>query len=253
MNKNKLKAVLVDDEEESLHLLEKLISLYDNVEVISSISDSDQAVDFLMLEKPDIVFLDVKMPGSDGFDVIDKLYKKKSAIPYIVFTTAFDEFALKAFEYAAFDYLLKPIDPDRLSITIERCNNALAGGSSVQKTKKLLNVNHKLIYRNNSGILIIDPSDIAYVEADGNYCVFRFKNGKTETVTTQLGKVEECLPSDKFFRTSRAFIINLSLLKKIVYKKRECILQCNDMEFRCEISQANIKDLPGILNKKKLN
>lgn len=249
MEKRQLDAVLIDDEVNSLNLLEKLLSLHENIRVTGTESDPDKAVGLIISAKPDIVFLDVKMPGSDGFDVLDKVYKTGLQIPYIVFTTAFDEFALRAFEYAAFDYLLKPVDPERLSRTIERCYNARSNGYA-QKTRELLGLQGKLIYKNSTGVLIIDPSDIACVEADGNYCIIKFRNGKTEVVTSQLGKIEEQLPSDKFYRISRAFIINVTLLKRIVSKKRECLLQSDETEFRCEISQGNIKELLALLNKK---
>lgn len=248
MDKKRLNAVLVDDEAEALLLLEKLISVHENVQVTRSVSDPEQAVSLIISKKPDIVFLDVSMPEIDGFGVLDKLHKSATTIPYIVFTTAFDEFALKAFEYAAFDYLLKPIDPDRLAMTIERCVSSIKSVPA-QRTEELLCLHNKLIYKNGSGTLIIDPSDIAYIEADGNYCIFKFKNGKTETVTSQLGKVENQLPADGFFRISRKYIINLALLKKIINKKHECVLQHNDIEFRCEIAKSNIDDLLIALNK----
>jgi two-component system, LytTR family, response regulator len=237
-----LKAVIVEDEKKSLDLLRDLIDSSNNVKVTGSTSNPEEAVDLIVELKPDMVFLDIKMPGKSGFEILDELNGKLSHNPYIVFTTAYDEYAVRAFEYAAFDYLLKPIDPGRLASTILRCTE-MKKQDSEQKHELLRDVLKKLIYRNISGIVIIDPSEIVYVEAAGNYSSFKLSNGKKETVTMSLGKVEEHLSPDSFFRTGRTYIINVRYLKKINSKKRECILQSNGLDFKCDISYDKIKIL----------
>jgi two-component system LytT family response regulator len=182
------------------------------------------------------------MPGINGFEILDGLSELKSVAPVVVFTTAFDEFAVRAFEYAAFDYLLKPIDPERLAKTLERCIAIKQSGTD-QKPHLLKEVLNKLIYRNVSGIIIIDPSEVVFVEAAGNYSSFRLSDGRNETVTVSLGKVEEQLDPLYFFRTGRTFVINLRFLKKINSKKRECILHSNGKDFKCDISHDKIKIL----------
>jgi two-component system LytT family response regulator len=242
MNNLILKAVIVEDEQKSLDLLSDLIDSNGNARVTGSTSNPEEAIDLILSIKPDMVFLDIKMPGKSGFEILDDLYRSKLINPFIVFTTAYDEFAVRAFEYAAFDYLLKPIDPDRLATTILRCT-AMKQSGPVQKPELLKEVLRKLIYRNISGIVIIDPYEVVYVEAAGNYSSFMLANGKNETVTMSLGKVEEQLSHDTFFRTGRTFIINLKYLKKINSKKRECILHSNSIDFRCDISHDKIKIL----------
>lgn len=245
MEKSVLTVVIVEDESESLQLLESLIISMGGIKVTGSTSNPDEAAGLIVSLNPDLVFLDVKMPGKNGFEVLDELINLKSVNPFIVFTTAHDEFAVRAFEYAAFDYLLKPIDPERLSATIARYreNKKDAG----QNAGLLLDIHKKLIYRSSSGIIIIDPADIVYIEADGNYSLFKLCNGRTETITLLLGKVAGQLPSDKFFRISRTYIINLQFLQKINSHKRQCILYCNGTEFRCVISHDNIKILMNVL------
>src|SRR5664279_5045193 len=120
MEKSVLTVVIVEDESESLQLLESLIISMGGIKVTGSTSNPDEAAGLIVSLNPDLVFLDVKMPGKNGFEVLDELLNFKSVNPFIVFTTAHDEFAVRAFEYAAFDYLLKPIDPERLSATISR-------------------------------------------------------------------------------------------------------------------------------------
>jgi len=218
MGNTKLKAVIIEDEQKSLDLLRDLIDSNGSARVSGFTTNPDEAVELISKLKPDIVFLDIRMPGKSGFEIVDELSEVKSLAPVIVFTTAFDEFAVRAFEYAAFDYLLKPIDPERLAVTIKRCITLQHTGS-VQKPELLKDVLNKLIYRNVSGILIIDPTELVYVEAAGNYSSFQLSDGRKETVTMSLGKVEEQLDPAFFFRTGRTFIINLRFLKKRGYQK----------------------------------
>ena len=237
-----LRTVIIEDEEESLLLLHNLILRDGRAEVAGSASDPSQAIDLIISLEPEIVFLDIKMPGKSGFDILDDLRKIRSVQPYVVFTTAFNEFAIKAFEYAAFDYLLKPIEPKRLAETISRGIEARHSGFR-QKSDILLSTFRKLMFRNQSGILFIDQDEIIYVEASGNYSIFHLGNNKTETITMILGKVEDQLPEQNFFRISRSFIINLSFIKRLNTKQMNCTLAKNGVEFKCEISRERIHDL----------
>jgi|WetSurMetagenome_2_1015567.scaffolds.fasta_scaffold05155_5 two-component system, LytTR family, response regulator len=242
MSETILRAVIVEDEEESLQLLENLLVSSGLAEVADSTTNPDDAIDRIVIHRPDMVFIDIKMPGKNGFEVLDDLNRIRSVNPYIVFTTAYDEFALKAFDYAAFDYLLKPVEPGRLAETLRRCLGNMAAGRS-QNKELLLSSYKKLIYRNISGIVVIDPAEIIYVKAEGNYSIFRLSTGRSETVTQLIGKVEEQLDDERFFRTGRTCIINLDHLKRVNSLKHQCILIHNGSEFECEIARNRIKAL----------
>lgn len=239
---NQLKAIIIEDEQESLQLLQNLIIANGKVELIGSSSDPFKAIDLIVSLKPDMLFLDIKMPGKTGFGILDDLKHLKSLNPYIIFTTAYDEFALKAFEYAAFDYLLKPVEPDRLNDSILRCIDSRASGN-IQKTEILLESYKRLMFRNISGVVFIDPADVIYIEAEGNYSVFHLGGNKTETVTTILGKIEEMITQKQFFRISRSFIINTDFLKKIDSKHLQCLLSKDGTEIKCEIARNRISML----------
>jgi two-component system, LytTR family, response regulator len=241
-----MRSIIVEDEEESLQLLRELVNKNGNAEVIGSTNDPEEAINLILTSDPDIVFLDIKMPGKSGFEILDDLRKIKSRHPYIVFTTAYNEFAIKAFEYAAFDYLLKPIETQRLSDTIIRAIEARQTGIS-QKTEILLSTFRKLIFRNQFGIIFIDQSEIVYIEAEGNYSVFHLTSNKTETVTMILGKVEEQLPEYDFYRINRSFIINVSYIKRLNTKQLNCTLAKNGIEFKCDISRDRIHDLVELI------
>ena len=235
-------AVIIEDEPESLNLLVKLIGDSGLLKVAGMTTDPSAAEDLICSMKPDLVFLDIRMPGKDGFQIIDDLRRRNEKLPYFVFTTAFDEFAIKAFEYAAFDYLLKPIDPDRLAGTIRRFMERSVSGEK-QNNELLFDSFKKLIFKNASGIVVIDPAEVIHVKADGNYSIFVLTDEKIETVTSLLHKVESQLPPEKFFRVSRSAIINLDYLKRINTRQQYCLLRKDRAEYRIDISHDRIKEL----------
>lgn len=241
-NGKAIEALIVEDEPESLSLLENLLSKTGLVKVTGSTIEPLDAVRLIIALNPDIVFLDIKMPGMTGFEVLDDLNRLKSVHPHIVFTTAYDDYAIKAFEYAAFDYLLKPIEPLRLRETLMRCLDYRETGR-VQDASLLLNSYSKLFFRNISGIVLIEPEEIIYIEADGNYSRFFLTDGKSQVITSLLHKVEEQLRSRKFIRVSRSVIINASYLKRINTKQSECVLSCNKVEYRVRVSQERLRFL----------
>jgi two-component system LytT family response regulator len=238
--------VIIEDEPESLNLLQSLLNESGLVKITGTLTDPFRAADLINSLKPDMLFLDIKMPGKSGFEVLDDLHKKGVDSPFVVFTTAYDEYAIKAFDYAAFDYLLKPVEPGRLRDTIIRFIERGKTFES-QKIPLLIESYKKLLFRNISGFIIIDPAEIVCIIADGNYSVFHLEGDKCEIVTSLLHKIEEQLPGRKFFRTSRSAIINTGYLKKINTKQLQCILNKNGSEFRVEISRDRINDLIEIM------
>ena len=234
-----LKSVIIEDEEESLHLLGNLIASTGLAIVEGSTTDPGKALSLIISLEPDIVFLDIKMPVKSGFEILDDLSKIKSKRPFIVFTTAYDEYSLKAFDYAAFDYLLKPVEPARLTETLLRCIESRKEGLK-QQYERLLGTIRKIVIRNISGISVLDPKEILYIEAEGNYSVFHLINNRIETATMLLGKVEEQLPVELFFRISRSYIINLDYIKKINTKKLQCTLSSDGTEYKCSISRNKL-------------
>lgn len=237
-----LKAMIIEDEVESVQLLTTLVQSTGLAVVDAYTSNPDEATSLISECKPDIVFLDIKMPGKSGFDILDDLRKSNSFYPYIVFTTAYDDFAVKAFEYTAFDYLLKPVDSARLSECLKRCQRNIEK-NMVQPHDELIKTYKKLLFKNSSGIIFIDPEEILFIEAEGNYSVFNLVSGRKETITILIGKVEDHLPADRFFRVNRSFIINLRFLKKVNTRPLQCILSSDGVDYKCDISRDKISEL----------
>jgi len=236
-----IKTVVVEDEQEALDLLSGLVEATGMATVIAATTDPYEAVDLVTLHNPDILFLDIHMPGMSGFDILNELRRIENVDPHVVFTTAHDEYAITAFDYAAFDYLLKPIDPARLRDTLQRFAK---DGKNVSSgpADNLLENERILVFRGITGVTFIDTEEVVYVTADGNYSNFHFASGRVETVTALIGTLEAHL-GKQFFRTGRSCIINTSCLVRIETKQLQCVLIKNGKEYRCEITRDRIRQL----------
>lgn len=233
--------MVVEDEQEALELLSGLLEATGMATVVAATTDPSEAVGLISMHDPDMLFLDIRMPGMSGFDILSEMKALKSTKPHVVFTTAHDEYAIKAFDYAAFDYLLKPIDPERLHETLERFLKH--GRKGMDERSEALFENEKiLVFRGVSGVTFIDTDDVVFITADGNYSTFQFITGRTETVTALLGAIEGHL-GKQFFRTGRSCIINISYLARIDTRQQQCLFIKGEKEFRCEISREKIKVL----------
>jgi two-component system, LytTR family, response regulator len=249
MREKPIRSVIIEDEKEALLFMSALIEATGMAEVCGSTSNPDDAVDLIISCDPEIVFLDIMMPGKSGFDVLNELKRLPGKKPYIVFTTASNEHAIKAFEYAAFDYLVKPVDLKRLRETLLRFQKT-SSNDFERKANTLSENDSVLIFKSINGAVFIDPSEIVSVTADGNYSTFLFISGRTETVTTLLGNIENQIAGNHFFRTSRSCVINTSFLTKIDSKQCQCILTKNGREFKCEIARDKIKALLEFMKNK---
>ena len=242
MDQSKIRAIIVEDEPEALDLLTGLLEGTGLAEVAASTTDPSEAIDLIVMHEPDMLFLDIRMPGMSGFDILNELNGLGTVSPHVVFTTAHDEYAIKAFDYAAFDYLLKPIDPDRLKSTLVRYNTGNGRKAEPDRNHSLLNSERILIFRGVTGVTFIDTDDVVYITADGNYSSFHFISGRVETVTALIGNVETNL-GRQFFRTGRSCIVNTTYLARIDMKQMACVFIRGDKEFRCEISRDKVKTL----------
>lgn len=231
--------MIVEDEQEALDLLVSLVESTGIATVTASTTDPFAAADLITKHDPDILFLDIRMPGMSGFDILNELRQRKKVNPHVVFTTAHDEYAIRAFDYAAFDYLLKPIDPERLLETLQRYNEN-EKRDLTEKSAALLDNDRILVFKGIHGVVFIDPADVLFITADGNYSTFNYISGRKETVTALLGAVEQHL-GKQFFRTGRSCIINTAFLSRIDTRQQQCIFIKGDREFRCEISRDKVK------------
>ncbi len=241
MTHTPIKTVIVEDEPEALDLLAGLIEATGLATVVSATTNPFEAIELLTEFEPDILFLDIQMPGMSGFDILNDVRKLPESDLHVVFTTAHDEFAIKAFDYAAFDYLLKPIDPDRLVETLQR-HNSNTRRKETEKQPSVSNSERILIFKGITGVTFIDTDDVVYISVDGNYSNFHFTSGRVETVTALIGNIETHL-GKQFFRTGRSTIINTTYLARIDMKQMTCVFIRDNKEYRCDISKEKVKSL----------
>ncbi|APQ17511.1 LytR/AlgR family response regulator transcription factor [Maribacter hydrothermalis] len=226
-----LRAVIVDDEIKAIQSLTwELTNFSDEINVIASFTNPNDALDYLEKNSPDCLFLDIEMPTMDGFQFIGKLINKN--FPVII-TTAYNQYALKAIKNEALDYLLKPIDTDDLEDTILKIKKFNNKNFSVEKLEKaLLNFNsraiHKRITLNTDGkLLFLESEEILYAESDGNYSTIYLTDGQKIVLTKKLKEVNELLPSDSFFRIHNSYIINLYKIKEFLKTDGYVVLKSN--------------------------
>ncbi|RQO70126.1 DNA-binding response regulator [Pedobacter sp. KBW06] len=217
-----LNTIIVDDEEfarSSLYFL-----LQENCEGIhiSGIAKSvAEARQLLVNNKIDLIFLDIAMPGENGFDLIPQAQISKS---HVIFTTAYDQYALRAIKANALDYLLKPIDIDELKLAVEKAGKYIALNKKEHNRNENLqnlavhlserNEIRKISLPNGQGYSLINIDDIIHIEADSNYSIFHLANKETITVSKVLKEYEEILPEQQFVRIHKSSIVNLNYLKE---------------------------------------
>jgi len=210
---NTIKAVIVDDEPDSVETLKLMLGAYPQVTVVGSFTRSDIALKEIKTLAPDLLFTDIEMPVLNGFELLEQL---KPINFQIVFVTAYNQFALKAFRFNALDYLVKPIIENELSLVIDKAQKKeLVNDEQLQNLKKQLKEGHitKIAIPDQTGITFIDIKDIVFVEASGNYSSLVFKDKKKILVTRNLKDIQDVLEVQHFLRIHRQFIINLNLVK----------------------------------------
>ncbi|MEW5974736.1 MAG: response regulator [Acidobacteriota bacterium] len=217
----KIRALIVDDEKFSRVSLRKALKPYGTVEVIDEAADGVEAIEKIEAQKPDLVFLDIQMPGLNGFEVLRSVTTKPK--PYVIFVTAFDQYAVKAFEVNAIDYLLKPIDEGRLKVAIEkvmeRDKNIQEDFDKLRKLLLTLEITPQPLphvpLRRGKKIVLMNPADILYLKSEQGVTIVMTQSGEYWSSYT-LTEIENILDDKMFFRTHRSSIINLNKIKEIV-------------------------------------
>ncbi|MEJ2882026.1 LytR/AlgR family response regulator transcription factor [Pedobacter sp. GR22-6] len=217
-----LNAIIVDDEEfarSSLYFL--LQENCENIQISGIAKSVAEARNLLLANKIDLIFLDIAMPGENGFELIPQIQESKA---HVIFTTAYDQYALKAIKANALDYLLKPIDIDELKAAVDKAFRHIElSKTSTSKNENLQNLSANLSDRseirkislpNGQGYSLVSIDDIIHIEADSNYSVFYLNNRDKITVSKVLKEYEEILPANQFVRIHKSSIVNLNYLKE---------------------------------------
>lgn len=216
-----MKAIIIDDEQKSRNLLKELLHRYcPEVQVLDLAANAQEGIEMIQKNTPDVVLLDIQMPDLNGFQLLDSINEINFDI---IFVTAYNEFAVKAYKYTAFDYLLKPVIPEDLQKSIARLkqkheknklNDQLSLLLKIWKTPKELP--NKLIINALDGITLLNISEIICLEADGPYTtIYTINDGKIVS-SKNLREYEDVLTEHHFFRTHHSFMVNLNHVKKFI-------------------------------------
>ncbi len=227
-----LKAIIVEDEKHSRETLINLLEEFcEGVEIIGTADSVPSALELIPQANPDVVFMDIELHSGTGFDILSQLPQLNFEV---IFTTAFDQYAIKAVKFSSLDYLLKPIDLDELQIAVEKAKEIKNKEQYKQQLELLLNNikqksgSSKICLATSDGFEFINTLDILYCEANGSYTNFILKEGKKLLVSKHLKEYENLLADQNFMRVHNSFLINLKEVKKFVKADGGYIIMCND-------------------------
>jgi two-component system LytT family response regulator len=217
MNK-KTSCLIIDDEKLARELLTEYLEGFPDIELAGEAGNGTDAVALINKVKPDLIFLDVQMPGMSGFDVLDEIDHE----PYVIFTTAYDQYAIQAFEKNAVDYLLKPLDAERFKVAVDRAlkRKKMEAGhledllGSLRPVRERSNYESHIFVQKSEKLFSLPVEEILHLEASGDYTIITTKNDQFVS-SSGIGKLEEIMNPDKFIRVHRSTIVNINFLKEI--------------------------------------
>src|SRR3954470_4716389 len=207
------KAVIIDDERLARNELKKLLLEFPEIEVVGEAANANEGLEKIENLSPDLVFLDIQMPGKTSFDMLQDLEKA----PHVIFTTAYDEYALKAFEVNALDYLMKPVEPKRLSDAIQKVQFEVSkerAGVNGMINRGPLTENDQVFVKDGERCWFVKLSEIRLFQSVGNYAKVFFAGNKP-LILKSLNALEERLDEKTFFRANRKHIVNLRMVEKV--------------------------------------
>jgi two-component system LytT family response regulator len=202
-----MKALIIDDERLARAEVRRLLEDFNWVKVVGEAENAEQALALIQSQQPDLLFLDVQMPGKTGFDLIEEI---RGEMPRVIFTTAYDDFALRAFEVNALDYLMKPITPDRFAAALSRVREEPVA----PQNQSPLRTSDQVFVRDGERCWFIPVSKIRLLESEGNYTRVRFEN-QSPLIYRSLSTLEQRLPAEDFFRINRQQVVNLHFIERI--------------------------------------
>lgn len=239
------KAVIVDDESKARNNLIQLLQKHSDLLIVGEASNYDEAIQIITEKMPDLIFLDIKMPQHSGFDVLDKLIQLDIRNFDVVFLTAYDEYAIKAIKYAAFDYLLKPIDEEELHETLIKFKAKKRNKHflNIEALRSMLDPCKRLKINTKTGYEFISHTEITYFEGDSNYTKMVLADGNSYNICRTLKDIENELIASTFVRVHKAFIINKQYLSAYNKEEKKCVLKTPTHFFEIPVSIRLVKNL----------
>lgn len=248
--------IIVDDEQPARDELAFLLRAFPEINVIGQGKNGVEAVALIREHAPDLVFLDVQMPGLDGFGVLKKLVERKMKLPHVVFATAFDHYAVQAFDVNAVDYVLKPFDKARIAKAISRARKMLESNASpTDRLEQLVNqlvatkqapaAPVKLLVKSQQKMLLVDAEDLVYASIQDGLISVMARDAEGTSNYRTLEELHEALESESFWRPHRSYLVNIHHIKEVVpWFKSSYMLKMNDKKAaEIPVSRAQTKRL----------
>ncbi len=250
-----INTIIVDDEKPARDELAFLLKAFPEINVIGLGKNGVEAVALIKEHEPDLVFLDVQMPGLDGFGVLKKLVERKVKVPHVVFATAFDHYAVQAFEVNAVDYVLKPFDKGRIAKAIQRARKEIESKSSpTERLEQLVNQLGaatqvaqpvKLLVKSEQRLLLVDSEDIVFASIEDGLITVMGRDVEGTSNYRTLEELNAALDSDAFWRPHRSYLVNIHHIKEVVpWFKSSYMLKMSDKKHTdIPVSRAQTKRL----------
>jgi two-component system, LytTR family, response regulator LytT len=250
-----INTIIVDDEKPARDELAFLLKGFPEVQVVGQGKNGVEAVALIKEHAPDLVFLDVKMPGLDGFGVLEKLVERKVRLPHVVFATAFDDFAVQAFEVNAVDYVLKPFDKGRIAKAIQRARKQIETQSSAADrleqlmsqlgAAKLAAQPTKLLVKSQQRLLLVDSEDIIFASIEDGLITVMGREVEGTSNYRTLEELHATLDPDSFWRPHRSYLVNIHHIKEVVpwFKSSYMLKMSDKKQAEIPVSRAQTKRL----------
>lgn len=236
-----MKAIVVEDSRIAREGLIEMLKAFPELEIVGDAEHPVPALELIQEKRPDVIFLDIHMPGETGFELLEKL----DYVPRIIFTTAYSEYAIKSFDYHTIDYLLKPISQERLALAIGKL--IMTSDEAATDPKPKLEMNHKIFIKDDDKCHLVSLEQILYFESCKNH-VRIFFNQQSAFIKKSLTQVEERLPATFFFRANRQYIVNLQAISSIEEDIKEGYLVTMNNGKTIDISRRQAADLKELLS-----
>lgn len=252
-------AVLVDDERLALDELAYLIKEFPDLEVVGTAANGVEALDLIDELDPDLVFLDVQMPGLDGLGVIRKLRETRGRLPYFILATAYDQYAVEAFRVEAMDYLLKPIEKDRLAVSLDRARRAIEEKARTAPAEPAIElpaqpsrpgqVRSKLLVRSANRNFVVDAQDVVYATIEDGLITIVTTSVEGQSNYRTIEELQTNLDPDTFWRVHRSYLVNLHRIKEVIpwFKSTYQLRMDDKKQTEIPVSRVQTKRLRELL------
>jgi two-component system LytT family response regulator/two-component system response regulator LytT len=256
-----INTILVDDEKPAREELAFLLKAFPEINLLGQGKNGLEAVNLIKEHSPDLVFLDVQMPGLDGFGVLKKLVERKLKVPHVVFATAFDQYAVQAFDVNAVDYVLKPIDKARLAKAIHRAKREIDSAvSPAERLEQLVSQLaapktsstplNKILVKSQQRMLLVDAEDLIFASIEGGLISVTAREVEGSSNYRTLEELHEAVSSDSFWRPHRSYLVNIHHIKEVVpWFKSSFMIKMNDKkQSEIPVSRQQTRRLRELFN-----